>query len=58
MTNKSSTGGFQGALKTSSKIWEDFNVDKAFIETLKIAQKAKAQVIGYLLRLFIELEIY
>ena len=30
-------GGFQGACKTSSKEWSDFNVHKAFNKTLTTA---------------------
>ena len=41
LTEKSTTGGFQGACQTSSKEWEDFNVHKAFNKTLITAYKSK-----------------
>ena len=39
--NKEKSKGFNGVAKTSSKVWEDFNVHKAFTKTLHTAYKFK-----------------
>ena len=41
LVNKNKKSGFQGVAKTSSKVWEDFNVHKAFTKTLVTAFKTK-----------------
>ena len=33
--------GFQGAMATSSKLWEDFNVHKAFVKTIETGLLSK-----------------
>ena len=41
LVKKNKSSGFQGVAKTSSKVWEDFNVHKAFTKTLVTAFKFK-----------------
>ena len=41
LKEKSSSKGLQGAMGTSSKVWEDFNVHTAFNKTLATAYHAK-----------------